>query len=269
MSIKNLLRSRKGTGWLHDSVDERDWTYPKMGLAPLTVSPESVSLLPDVPRIYSQGATNSCVAQAIAGAIGICEHRTQTASVPASRLFLYYNSRAFHHGQRVDSGTYIRTCCKGLVNFGVPNEEYWKFSQSPLRVNRRPGWLPYMRGFQRKNGEYFRLSNFDADFTSQVKTTLSNGFPIVFGTKINRDFIKNSGPKIINKPNSSGDIIGGHAMVIIGYKEFADCTCYEVLNSWGDDWREKGVAFLTEEYIKWHATRDFTVIRGWDRIQGG
>jgi C1A family cysteine protease len=240
--------------------------HDRLGLSELSAAPESFTLYNDVNRVLDQGSTNSCVAQALAGAIDILESRAGLKYQPASRLFMYYNARAFHGIQKFDKGTFIRTCCRGLSKFGVPDEKYWKFYTNPMIVNRRPGWNPYMNGFGRKGGEYFKIKEFGSDLVYAIKAALLEGYPVAFGTLVTKDFLDNTGPDIIDIPNGTDKTVGGHAMLIIGYVEDSDGLRFHVLNSWGHTWRLGGTAFLTEDYIRWTLSRDFTIIRGWARI---
>lgn len=268
MSLSNVIFNRRGVGWIPNPPDNRDRPVDLMGLSSDALL-SKVSLRKHVMNVFDQKSTNSCVAQSLAGAIGILETRVNWRYMPPSRLFLYYNARAFHGGQKSDSGTYLRTAVKGLCKFGVPDEKWWEFSSIPFKVNRRPGWNPYMMAFSRSGGEYFWVLDTGSARVLAIKAALNAGYPVSFGTMVDSLFPKSDGLEPIDPPGNFSDVIGGHAMIIIGYEESSDGLKFEILNSWGDDWGDNGYAWFTEDYIRWPMSRDFVIVRGWNRLREG
>jgi C1A family cysteine protease len=124
-----------------------------------------------------------------------------------------------------------------------------------------------MGGFSRRGGEYFKIFDTGDQRIKAIKSALLEGYPVVFGTRIARSFTANVGPAVIDVPHGE-DLIGGHAMTIVGYKQSGGRDLFLVKNSWGTDWRESGYSWLTDVYICWQNTVDLTIIRGWQRIQG-
>jgi C1A family cysteine protease len=261
-----LKNKKRGFGWRPDRVDPRDYSTDLLQLGS-TELPDAVSLRPFVTEVYNQAGTSSCVAQAVAGAIQILENRAGLQYLPISRLFLYWNSRKFHFAQWKDEGTFIRTCIKGLSRFGAPDEKFWPWSTSWFKLNRSPGWEAFMRAFPRRGGAYYRVDAVGPARVLEIRKALAEGLPVVFGTSVGTDFLKDGGDYVIDTPHVL-DIVGGHAMVIIGYAKRPDGSyLFETLNSWGKGWRSGGVCWLTEKYITWEKTRDFTVCFGWQRLQ--
>lgn len=269
MSIPNIIAGWRGTGCWMNLPDGRDWDFAKLSL-PSAKLPTSHSLAGLVTNVCDQRSTNSCVANAIAGGVDVLESAAGLASVPVSRLFIYYNARRLHGAQRFDSGTYIRLAIKGLVKLGVPDEQYWKFSVNPLRINRRPGWQPSMMAHPRRGGEYYSIFSEGKARTTAIKAAIVAGYPVVFGTPVSRQFMNNQGPRIIDRPTDvvGESIVGRHAMLIVGYEhdDFYG-TVFEVLNSWGTDWKDGGFCKLSEDYVRWDLTRDLTILHGWDRLR--
>ncbi|NQY04266.1 MAG: C1 family peptidase [Halieaceae bacterium] len=263
----SLLR---GTGYRPDDPDPRDWDEAKLGLSVSASPPSSISL-GQVP-IYNQGRTSSCVAQAIAGGIEILERKApeyhDKASTP-SRLFIYFNSRRSHSGGPAlfDNGTYLRTAAKAMERLGVPDESMWKFSQNPMRVNRRPSFAASMRGKARSDGNYYRILPGGDQRIKAIKAALLEGLPVAFGTLVTPDFLKSKGSHTIDKPSDTAQFAGGHAMLIVGYDVTDEGLVFEVRNSWGTGWRDDGYGWLTEDYIRWASSRDFQIIKGWKRLQ--
>jgi C1A family cysteine protease len=230
--------------------------------------PREVDLTPHVRIVRDQQHTSSCVGQAFAGAIDICESSAGLYSQPASALFPYYHARREHQKIVLDGGTYIRAAARMMTKLGIPDAAHWPFSL--LKVNRRPGWNAHRWAHPRRGGEYYALFGYGHERLSQVKAALANGHPVLFGAAVPRSFIPSRGPEIVDRPLDEEPIAGGHAMVLVGYREDADWgLLFRCLNSWGTDWRDGGYCWLTDAFVRWIKARDFTIVRGWDRLRNG
>jgi C1A family cysteine protease len=70
---------------------------------------------------------------------------------------------------------------------------------------------------------------------SQIKNALNSGKPVNTGMKVYRDF--QSYKSGIYK-YTTGEYLGGHAVVIVGYDD--NNQCWIIKNSWGKSWGEQG-----------------------------
>ncbi len=261
---KRIQIPTRGLGWIPNSRDKRDWDFDRMGLA--SASLDAAGLEAYIREILSQGSTSSCVAQALAGAIHLLEVITQLPYEVVARLFLYYFARLQHQYPVTDSGTSIRLAVKALFELGVPSEEFWPFSTQPATVNQQPrGWEPYMRAHPRRGGEYYAIKDSGTARVDAIKAAISSKYPVVFGTPVAKTMLPSNGSSVIDRPGRLTSIAGGHAMVIVGYRDGGDL--FRVLNSWGNDWRDGGLCWMTRDYITWSKTTDLTIIRGWERLQ--
>lgn len=266
MSIRNLLTNSKGLGWEPNPPDKRDLGLEALGLSSSDL-PDEVDLTGNVAEVRNQRSTNSCVGQSLAAAVCIRELAAGLSYAPASALFPYYHARRMSSTVVVDGGTYIRLAVKAMVKLGIPDEEYWPFGVGPLRVNRRPGWEAHMRSHPRRGGTYYHIEGYSAERVSGIRAALAAGHPVVFGTPVTRAFTRSVGATVIDQPIVDEPIAGGHAMTLVGYRVDADeGLIFRCLNSWGSDWRDGGLCWLTESYVRWRSSRDFTVVVGWDRI---
>lgn len=267
MALIDLALRRHGLGWEPNPPDSRDWDIDRLGLSAVDL-PDEVDLTPCIKGIRNQRSTSSCVGQALAAAVDIREVQAGFPYRPASALFPYYHARRRYSQAVADSGTFIRLAVKSMVKLGIPDETYWPFGVAPWRVNRRPGWEAHMMAHPRRGGAYYAIGGYGADRVLAIKAALASLRPVVFGTRVARSFLPKVGSSVVDRPLISEEIAGGHAMVIAGYKtDPHDGLLFRDLNSWDDDWREGGLCWLTEDYIRWERTRDFTTIDGWDRIR--
>lgn len=257
----------KRLGYIEDKPDRRDLDIDILGLSSEEL-PEESSLKSYVPEVFDQMDSNSCVANAVAAAIGILEAKARLVYAPVSRLFAYYNSRRLHGGHIFDDGTYIRTCLTMMNKLGIPDEKYWEFSTSWLKLGRRPSWNAYMMANPRKNGTYVRIFDIGDQRIEAIKSAINAGYPVVFGTKVDKEYLNSQGPLRVSRPTDHESIVGGHAQVIVGYQQIPGNGLYfEVLNSWSSGWRNKGFIWMSEDYITWGRTKDLQIVKGWNKLQ--
>ena len=265
--------SRHHCGWLPDAPDIRDWGLDRLGVSSSDTLPGEV-LLRDAgpPGVFNQGSTSSCVGQAIAAAIHMLEWAAAFKSgrgpslEPPSALYIYALARAQHSTFLRDNGTFIRLAAEAVRKMGVPCAEAWPFSTAPWRVNRRPSWKAHMMAEPRHGTAYYRIWDTGDDRIQQMKRALFAGYPVVFGTRIDRAFMVDDGPMIVDGADVD-DIAGGHAMLCTGYRHTESGLVFQVRNSWGTSWRDTGYCWFTEDYMRWPHTRDFTVFEGWKRLR--
>lgn len=268
-----------GLGFMPQSVDLRDYSLLSLNLKPKANKGLIEVKLPE-PPVYDQGSTNSCVAQAIGSAINCVELSNGLPLDEVSRRWLYYRARSMHYGQKNDAGTYIRCAATVMTKIGIPSEKYW--SWQPNKVNQMPDWNSHMQAYSRRGGKYAFITSSGDWRVNEIIQALDNNLPVVFGTQIDKPFLKDDLDSFIDVPQEK--LIGGHALLIYGYKRcptrsrqsgsFDDsatwgATQFYVQNSWGVHWRSAGRCILSEDYIKWNRSTDFMVITGWNRLHEG
>lgn len=241
-----------GLGYWPDPADPRDKNIELLGLA--TTPPAAHSNEHRLIGIPNQLGTNSCVGQAVRQALGIEAWRKHGASpTVASALALYFNSRAEHGLESFDIGTFLRTCMRGLVKLGAAAESAWPFNSS--NVNVRPTWHAYQTGFDARGPHrYYRITSTEDARLDEIRRAVAYGHPVVFGTPVATTFLSDVGSAVIDRP--SAEVVGGHAMCIVGYQN----ELFRVANSWGVRWRDGGLGWLTSAYMAWEKTSDIWVL---------
>ncbi|HBS04592.1 MAG TPA: hypothetical protein DEA96_06495 [Leptospiraceae bacterium] len=212
--------------------------------------PERVDLRKYMTPIERQGDTNSCVANATAGAYEylLKRHRPDEAD-DVSRLFLYFNARALEQNDDIESadvsddGTYIQKCIASLEKFGVCSEETWPFDED--NVNEMP-----------EDEAYDEASEFLVEDVALVpndlmawKSALAEGNPIIFGINLYNSFDRHRNGKVPMPTASeqSRGQHGGHAMLCVGYSDRDQV--FIVRNSWGSEWGDAGYCYLPYRYV--------------------
>jgi len=231
----------RGLGYLRDPEDSRDHPIGAL-LGGLYDSPPPTSASVQRPEVQprDQGPTNSCTGQAWSQALRIAFLVAGRPCPELSALHNYFWSRAQWGGERHDGGSFLRTGGKGVIQAGCSTEAAWPFN--PELVNHRPSWAADRSGhdFRGVRG-YYRIPTGDVD---GVRRAIAAGHPVVGGWDVDNAFVNFDGHGAIDAP--SGEIVGGHALVIESYS--AD-GLFRLLNSWGSSWGEAGRASVTEAWV--------------------
>lgn len=272
MSDENVKR---GMGWLRDWPDFRDYTVEHAKIQPLVsetraaaaakpkapaAPPPTVDLRPWCSPIEDQGALGSCTANAGVGLVEYFERRAFGTHIDASRLFLYKATRNLLHWTG-DTGAFLRTTMGALALFGVPPEEYWPYIIAGF--DNEPPAFCYAFAENYKTIRYFR---FDPPGTprdallAKIKLFLAGGFPSMFGFTVYSSLYQAQATGKIPLPTQGEQILGGHAIVAVGYDDSMQITnsnagaatttgALLIRNSWGSWGPLGGYLWMPYDYV--------------------
>ena len=219
--------------------------------------PRHVDLRPLCPPVYDQGRLNSCSANAIAAVLWFdaLRQRRRHAESP-SRLFIYYNERAIEGTVSHNTPVSLRDGYKTIRRIGACDEPLWPYR--PPAFRQKPAAVCYRRADRYRAIRYARIHRTLHD----LKGCLAMGFPFTFGMSVHQTFestrVKHTG--VIPLPRRSDRMIGGHAIVAVGYDDANET--FMVRNSWGRKWGVGGYGFLPYEYLlKPELAWDFWMVR--------
>lgn len=244
----------RALGYKREQPDERDEPLRKLGLR--AAVPQAFSLKSHVVSVLDQGPLSSCVANATAQAIRLCDRLAGAvdAYLPA-RLFLYYWARAYQGDQERDEGTYIRDCMKACRKFGFPREMYWAYTES--KVNDEPGFTAVQRAFDNTRlGAYHRITGHGDERLLEIKAAIAAGRPVVFGTDVSKSFVEGVVGETVRPPRPA-NVVGAHAMLVISYSG----DRFGVLNSWSSSWGKDGMCWFSPEYVTDERTSDLWAVQ--------
>ncbi|BCM92903.1 hypothetical protein IAD21_04787 [Abditibacteriota bacterium] len=211
----------------------------------VTKLPAKVDLRPYMTTVENQGDTNSCTANATAGAYEYLYKRHRGEALDVSRLFIYYNARYLADEDNIaDEGSMISSAIDGLKEYGACTEDTWTFDTE--YVNEEPDEDSYNEG-----------ANFLVESAKMVpveldawKTALAEGQPIIFGIALFDSFDKYRPKGRIPAPTKSEmarESHSGHAMLCVGYSDVDQM--FIVRNSWGTKWGDKGYCYIPYSYL--------------------
>jgi len=230
-------------GWKPDLPDHRDHMYAAPPPVLVTL-PDAVDLRPNCPPVYDQGQLGSCTANAIGAAFEFDQIKEKLPGVwRPSRLFIYYNERAIEGDVAHDSGAQIRDGIKSVATQGACSEDLWpyditKFAQSPPQSCYDTAAKNIVTSYQSV-----------AQSLSQIQGCLASGYPVVFGFTVYDAFesAQVAATGILNMPASNESVLGGHAVLCVGYDNASQR--FIIRNSWGAGWAQKGYFTMPYTYM--------------------
>ena len=78
-----------------------------------------------------------------------------------------------------------------------------------------------------------------------VRDALDRGRPVVLGIRLHATWHGVGADGRVALPASGARDLGGHAVLVVGYR----ANDFVVQNSWGSDWGEDGFAYLPDDYV--------------------
>ncbi len=209
--------------------------------------PPRASLQQYAPQRRHQGKQGSCVGWASAyGARSILQAQ-QTGQDPNSVAFspaYLYNQIALSGCQ----GAYMLDAMKAMQQFGgLPFGEFGynesSCSKEPSPSQKQIGSRYRIQGFDRLT---VGASQYKPDLLA-IKQHLAQGYPVVIGMMVGGSFMSQMLSQDLWQP-SQRDYgmrgFGGHAMCLIGYDDNKEGGAFQIMNSWGEEWGNRGIAWV-------------------------
>lgn len=210
--------------------------------------PESVSLLAFAPERGNQGAQGSCVAWASAYAARTILYARQTGKNPDDVKF----SPSFTYNQIKlpgCQGSYLQRAMDNMGKIGaVP---FGDFAYDAGDCDRRPPAALFDKAENFRILGATRVSDgANKPGTVDIKAirqTLAAGAPVVIGMMVGGTFMQEMMGQKVWHPTAADrrmEGFGGHAMCVIGYDDNLEGGAFQIMNSWGPEWGEQGVAWV-------------------------
>jgi C1A family cysteine protease len=281
----------KGTGWLPDWPDQRDYTAEHPSLQPQLESlgiadvadPAALPLTVDLRAWFSpvedQGALGSCTANAGMGMLEYFERRASGKYIDGSRLFLYKVTRDLL-GWTGDTGAFLRTTMGALALFGAPPEKYWPYVIAKFDLE--PSAFLYSFGQDYRAIKYYRLdppATTPATLVGRIKTNLAAGIPSMFGFTVYASITQAAANGKIPFPASAESIRGGHAIVVAGYDDNMviknqpsgpqTTGAFLIRNSWGTGWGSHGYGWMPYDYVLRSIAKDWWSLTSANWVETG
>lgn len=201
-----------------------------------------VDYTPQMGEVRSQGEEGSVVGFAIAYAMEYQIFKTTHQRVRLSPRAIYYLSRKLTNSFPYDSGAQIKDGVKAVLTKGAVLDNIWPYkerdsSASPPR--------DFATATRYKLKRAVPLKGID-----QIKSALSTTGPVVAGITLYDSMVQEDVKKtgLVPMPKAKESVIGGHAICIVGYDDSK--KLFKFINSWSDEWGDKGYGYLSYQYMK-------------------
>jgi C1A family cysteine protease len=128
-----------------------------------------------------------------------------------------------------------------LVNMGAVEESVWPYVAGQFAEN-PPAAVA--------TAERFRIANYQrVHGLPEIRRALNENPPVVAGFTVFSEMMSAEVVKkgIIPLPTKASAIVGGLAVVIVGYDDKAKLLKFA--NSWGANWGDKGFGYLPYDYV--------------------
>ena len=188
-----------------------------------------------IPAAYSQYPLNSCTANALAFCYEFDMLKQKKSFGPnklstPSRLFIYYYERAIENRISLDKGAWLHDGIQVLLKTGVCSETDWPYDAT--KYSEKPDKNANDNANAHKTTNRVKFEPLDIT-VENFKKNLKLGFPIAFGFRVYDSFYTiNNNNNIMPIPAEGDTFQGGHAAVIVGFKEAE--KVFIVRNSWGN-----------------------------------
>lgn len=264
---------KHGMGYLRDLPDLRDYTEDHDAVKAilkaskplketLKAAPASVDLRAWCSPIEDQESIGSCTAHAGIGLLEYYQRRAFGKHIDASRLYLYKVTRNLM-GWTGDTGAYLRDTMKALVMCGAPPEQYWPYVTA--KYDEEPSAFLYALGDNYEAVRYYRLDppgTTRAKRLEKIKSYLAAKLPSMFGFTVYSSMPgSGDGKGEIPFPKPAESVLGGHAIVAVGYDDAkkigASKGALLIRNSWGTGWGMAGYGWLPYDYVLRGLANDF------------
>lgn len=225
--------------------------------------PERVSLQKYCPTPLNQGQQGSCVAWASAYTARTILEAQRTGKSPNSVRFspsYLFNEIKLN---RDCQGSYIKYAMDKMYADGAAPYESFPYdddncSRTPSGNVQAEAEKYKIRGFQRLTEE--NRQNSKAYEILAIKQNLAQGSPVVIGMAVGGSFMQAMKGQDIWFPTQADYSMrgfGGHAMCIIGYDDFKEGGSFQLQNSWGTDWGNKGFFWIRYTDFKYFNSESY------------
>lgn len=217
--------------------------------------PERVSLLEFAPKRLNQGKQGSCVAWASAYAARTILYSRATGQDPNGTSFspsFLYNQIALENCQ----GSYLQRAMEAMQQRGSLPLSQYPYDENTCSREPDNSQLQAAQPYKIKGAS--RLSKNDGsggddDYRVNmlaIKQNLAQGAPVVIGMRVGGSFMRAMEGQDVWIPTKSDyqaaftNEFGGHAMCVIGYDDYMKGGAFQIMNSWGQEWGNKGVCWV-------------------------
>ena len=240
--LKSFLFRRHSLNVPDLPPDERDWTVPPRPESEDISKLKSFTLRGSTVPVKSQGSIGSCVGHSGRVTYGFFPVFKKEEPSP---MWIYKKGK-FHDafpGEEY-SGTTIRGACKALQKEGCCFESFWPYVS---KEDTAPKEGAPEDAATKKIKAYYVIP---APSTFQIKEQIMKG-PLWASFRVHRHIYYTPKTGVIDtKKYLASDVVGGHAVSLVGWKEIEGKLYWEFQNSWGWWFGDDGFFFMEDSLYR-------------------
>ena len=234
------MKIHRKYGWRRSHPDARNLKFKRLNLP----VPDKVDWSILIPPAYDQLDMNSCLENAIAGAIQFLQSVQKEPLVMPSRLFMYYNVRVMENTVDSDAGGEMMDGIKSVNRQGVCPEADWPYDDYRLFFPPTPTCYS-----DASKTLLLKYQSVDNTVLETVLEALAY-CPVLAGFSVYDSFESDAVAKtgMVPMPDLNTESVqGGHAVLIVGYDQAT--KLFKVRNSWSPQWGKDGYCFMPYAYL--------------------
>jgi C1A family cysteine protease len=210
-------------------------TIPRFKITTPVAIPPSMDLTPWCGPVKDQGQLGACTAFAGTGYLEYLYRRFKNQTPVFSPLFLYYMERQLDGdlGQG-DTGSFGSTAVKVINQVGVCLESIDPYTVADFQN------VPTVA--QVANAQLYKAGAYHAMDVPDIRYCVASNYPTLIGISVYESFEEGSWGSNWVMPEPSGQLLGGHEVLVKGYDD--TIGAFSVRNSWGSGWGLNGDFWL-------------------------
>jgi len=201
----------------------------------------SVDYTSSISRVRNSGEEGSVVGFALATALEYQITKATAKTVSISPRYIYNLARAADGNGATDSGTTIKGAIQLLSSKGAVEDNVWPYKAGQFAAPPPPAVA---------TAKKYKITNVSTvQGVDAVKQALSQTGPLVAGITMYASAMSESTSKsgLIPVPKAKESILGGHAVVLVGYDDRTQRVKF--VNSWGSGWGDHGFGYLPYNFL--------------------
>ncbi|MEL6696415.1 MAG: C1 family peptidase [Bacteroidota bacterium] len=212
-------------------------------------TPTRYSLEKFAPRRLNQGPQGSCVGWASAYAARTILHAQSTGQNPNSAAFspsFLYNYIALPNSNC--QGSYLPDAMQFMKQNGALPLQTFPYDPSTCRIGATDQQKNQASQFRTRGYQRLTLSRSQrSPDIRAIRQYIAKGGPVVIGMEVGGTFMTPMEGQRMWYPTRNDYArrgYGGHAMCVIGYDDNMEGGAFQIMNSWGPQWGENGIAWV-------------------------
>lgn len=188
--------------------------------------------------IRDQGKRPTCVAFAASDAHSFARGSDEPLS--AEYAFFHAVGRTSHKDRM--RGVPLKLISEAISVDGQPLEPGWPYLANLAATD---AWEPP----RDVEAVFYRNSRMLVAVMSSIYAALDEARPVILVMNISKSFYHMGLNSVVNAP-SNEQRLNTHAVLAVGYGRINSGRCLLIRNSWGENWADRGYAWIHEHYIE-------------------